>query len=66
MCCLDFFTRGEFDVFVREFDAFVREFDVFVHEFPLICACLKCFVQVLDTVRQPLVLIYDLGNFVPL
>ena len=30
VCCFDFFTRGEFDAFVREFDVFVHEFNLFV------------------------------------
>ena len=41
----------EYELFDGVFDVFVRELYVFVGIF-LICASLKCFVQVRDTVCQ--------------
>ena len=45
-------------VFVCYFDLFTREFDLFVRVWNVSC---KCF----DIVCEQLVLIYDLGSFVP-
>ena len=51
-------------VFVCYFDFIRRELNsMYLCANSTTCACLKCFVQVLDTVCPPLVLIHDLAVF---
>ena len=50
-------------VFVCYFEFIRRELNSMYLCANSTCTCLKCFVQVLDAVCQPLVLIHDLAVF---